>query len=103
MQQNESKSNEFVGELPHMDTATAKYLILKNHNKTLRDLDREWGLSIGTVSMVLNRDYRIVRPDVRLKLAELLGVDVSQIGRESKRPKSVAYNEQGERIQGRSS
>lgn len=72
-----------------------RFKLLREHGKTFRDLDREWNLNIGTVGRVVNRSHLIVRLDIRQRLADLLGIDVEQIGRDPKKENCIHYDSDG--------
>jgi hypothetical protein len=53
--------------------------------KTSADLAREWDVPQENISRVIHRTPGFVFPEIREKLAELLRVPVSAIGREADR------------------
>jgi hypothetical protein len=54
--------------------------------KSLADFARRHGLHYWNLIAVIQRDERVVCQEIREFLASYLGVDVSRIGREPKRP-----------------
>jgi DNA-binding MurR/RpiR family transcriptional regulator len=65
-----------------------KVKILKRGD-TIAGLARLWGVTPEVVSRVIHRRGYHVYPEIRVKLAEYLGVSVNKVGREpSASPKS---------------
>ncbi len=49
---------------------------------TQAGLARKWGVRIEDIARVIHRDSRYTYPIVRKKLAQYMGVPVSEVGRE---------------------
>ena len=56
---------------------------------SVAQLAREWGETEWTLSAVINRNSRIVRQDMRERIAALIKVPVSEVGRDALRETST--------------
>lgn len=57
--------------------------VIFDRDDSIAGLARDWGVSSWQLRAVIYRYPEVVYPEIRERLAEYIGCDVSQVGRES--------------------